>query len=173
VIELSRWSACTIGLVRGKAQEPAGQTWILTTAFAAVIPLITLPVVYSTVKAETKTRDVQAAGEWLNSYAPGPKTVMDLSTMLSFHADATFVPFPYCDSDIAVRYLDKKNVDFIVLSEFSDPSFRPYLQDWMEHGPPPTRAQLVRDVTGSSNRRIRIYRWSPPESNSNVLTKVQ
>lgn len=88
--------------------------------------------------------------------------VMDGPTMLAFHAAAAFVPFPYSDSDVAIRYLEKRKVNFVVLSDYGrDDSPRPYLTAWIEHGVPSARAKLIYNVHDTRGGRIRIYELGP------------
>jgi hypothetical protein len=173
VMEFSRWTLSTIRMIRERAWAPVRRRWVVVGAIASVIPLLAVPVVYKTVHTYRETRTLKTAGQWLDTHAPGPKTVVDISTILSFHAGATFIPFPYCDSDVAIRYLDKRKVDFIVLSDYGNLSFRPYLNDWMESGPPGERAKLVWSAPAFANKRIFIYRWAPAQAQQNVLTSMQ
>jgi hypothetical protein len=147
--------------VRGKAAKPRVQ-W-LAAAIASLIPLVTIPMAYKAVDVDLKSRAVKRAGQWLQRHAQGPITVIDVSTILAFHAGATFVPFPNCDSDVAIRYLDKKKITFIVLSEYGDLSFRPYLKQWMQNGPPSERAKLVWSDETPGHKRILIYKWTPAQ----------
>ena len=101
---------------------------------------------------------MRAAGEWLNAHTPGPKTVADSVTTLAFHATAAYVPLPYSDSNVAIRYLEKRGVNFVVVSDQGrEQSPRPYLKEWIEEGVPHPRAKLIYRVEGKDAGRIRIY----------------
>jgi 4-amino-4-deoxy-L-arabinose transferase-like glycosyltransferase len=160
--ELARWTASTLRLLRGGAASFARIRLALVLILAATIPLLALPGAYHMHRANRDSQPVRTAGEWLRAHAPGPKMVMDTVTMLAFHATATFVPFPYSDSDVALRYLEKREVNFVVLSDHSrDQSPRPYLEAWMERGVPSPRAKLIYSVDENGGGRIRIYELGP------------
>jgi hypothetical protein len=132
--------------------------WLLVPVLVSIIALVTAPNMYHMYLANRSSRPMRAAGEWLKAYAPGPKTVVDVSTMLAFHAAATFVPFPYSDSDVAMRYLEKRRADFVVLSDHEGAlSSRPYLKEWMDAGVPSPQAKLIYSVNDKEAGRIRIY----------------
>jgi 4-amino-4-deoxy-L-arabinose transferase-like glycosyltransferase len=99
---------------------------------------------------------IREAGDWLAS-APGDKIVMDNATPVAFHANAHYVPLPCCNSDTALRFAEKKNVTFIVLTSWTLAD-RPYTQDWWSHGVSSRKAALVRSIGSPSDRQIRIYR---------------
>ena len=83
---------------------------------------------------------VRDAAEWLERYQPGPKTIMDTSNTVPYHAGGSYVHFPHADPETTLRYIAKKEVDFLVLRE---PFGRPLLRDWIEHGIPDKRAELI------------------------------
>jgi hypothetical protein len=109
-----------------------------------------------------KARPVKRAGEWLAALMPGPKIVMDASTIVAFHAGASWMGFPYADASSALKYIDKKRVDFIVLRD-EWPSTVPYVKDWLENGIPDPRAQLIFSEK-TQRGRILIYKWNPKET---------
>jgi 4-amino-4-deoxy-L-arabinose transferase-like glycosyltransferase len=99
-------------------------------------------------------------GAWLKNAGPEAKTVMDTTQSIAFHADASFVPFPECASAVALRYLDKKGVNFIVLRT-APVKGRRYLQDWLQHGIPDRRAELVYSRETAMFGKVLIYKWKP------------
>lgn len=158
ILELGRWGASTMRRPDGGIPRLTRTKFALVLILAAVIPLMALPSAYQMHVANRDSLPVRTAGEWLNAYAPGPKTLVDSLTMLAFHAAATFVPFPHSSSDVALRYLEKRDVNFVVLSDHSIAvSSRPYLREWMEHGVPSARAKLIYSVHEKRGGRIRIY----------------
>ena len=53
---------------------------------------------------------------WIGRQQSRPIRVMDLTLPLSFHTDAEqHVYFPYTTGTLALRYLDKAKVDYVVL----------------------------------------------------------
>jgi 4-amino-4-deoxy-L-arabinose transferase-like glycosyltransferase len=158
ILELAQWAASTLRLLHGGFSRSARVRSGLVLILVSVILVMTAPSIYHMQRANRNSLALRAAGEWLKAHAPGPKTVIDASTMLAFHATATFVPFPYADSDVAIRYLEKRRVNFVVLSDHNESlSSRPYLKAWMESGVPSPRAKLIYSVTDEGAGRIKIY----------------
>jgi 4-amino-4-deoxy-L-arabinose transferase-like glycosyltransferase len=83
--------------------------------------------------------------------------VMDANPAISFYADATDWPLPYCDSDTAVRYIEKTKPDFVVLQTSNSDTF-PYVGAWMKTGLPDRTAQLVFTGTDPDGSGVQIYR---------------
>jgi len=163
IVELARWVVSTLHLRRGGVSPSVRIERGLVLGLTMLIPLVAVPGLYHLQRQSRLGLPLRTAGEWLKAHAPGPRTVMDGPTLLAFHAGATFVPLPYSDSDVAIRYLDKRQVNFLVLSDYGrETSPRPYLQAWMDHGVPSARARLIYDVHQDGAGRVRIYAWDPP-----------
>jgi len=60
---------------------------------------------------------------------------------------------------LALKYIEKKKVDFIVFRE-AWLSTVPYIKDWLDNGIPDRRAQLIYS-TDTQRGRILIYKWNP------------
>ncbi|MBI3775485.1 MAG: glycosyltransferase family 39 protein [Gammaproteobacteria bacterium] len=104
-------------------------------------------------------RVLKDAGLWLRDYAPNTKkVVMDVSTQVAYYSGGYFGGLPNADSALALRYLEKKAPDFIVIWSGSLEK-RPYLKDWLEHGIPSPHAQLVHEAVLGADNRVKIYRW--------------
>src|SRR5262249_35761024 len=78
---------------------------------------------------------MKEAGLWLNRYKSGPKRIMDTGDVILFYADGFWVPYPYADSSLTLRYIDRKKPDFLVVRTGAVKQ-RPFLQDWIERGIP-------------------------------------
>jgi 4-amino-4-deoxy-L-arabinose transferase-like glycosyltransferase len=167
IMKLARWTSSTMRLVFGRVPHHPRFEVAFVFITTAIVPLITLPSVHGRLTDMKHSRSLKIAGEWLNTYAPGPKNVMDVSTIVSFHASATFVPFPYCDSSVALRYIDKRKVNFIVIHE-QDPTSRPYLKDWVENGIPSSRAKEIYTTSATRAERIIIYEWNSGQDGDGV-----
>src|SRR5260370_27798960 len=61
---------------------------------------------------------------------------------VAYYADATIIIFPYADSATALRYLESKNVDYIVLDSLNIRNM-PTMGEWFTRGVPDPRAHLV------------------------------
>ncbi len=78
--------------------------------------------------------------------------VADIDPTVAYYANATFEFLPYTDPDAAVRYLDRRGIDYLVLRK--GPSMIPYLQDWYRDGPPAGKVSLAFTMGD-----VRVYRW--------------
>jgi 4-amino-4-deoxy-L-arabinose transferase-like glycosyltransferase len=162
VWSVSEWFEASVRLIAGNVPR----TWIRMAAvigLAAVIPVVSLKAAgdYWDIQLfGANSRPIRVAADWLNRYASGSKTIVDTSSAIAFYTDATFVPYPYASSQVALRFLDKRNIRFVVLKEEVLWS-RPYLNDWMTNGIPSARATLIYDVQTPNMGRIKIYEWHP------------
>jgi len=96
-------------------------------------------------------------GRWLRSVTGGKPRLMDTGPTIAFYAGAILVPYPFTDSTTALRYVNRKQVEFLILRE-SARSQRPYLEEW-NRNMPDARAELVKTFEHGQGDTIRIYRW--------------
>jgi hypothetical protein len=101
---------------------------------------------------------VKQACLWLKDIAPSRARIACVATIPSYYTKATVVQLPYAESSQTLRYLDSRNVDFVVLDSHYVGSF-PVLSDWIKYGIPDRRAQLIYQAGIDVNNRIAIYRW--------------
>ena len=87
--------------------------------------------------------------------------IMDLTAQFAYYANGELVHFPYCDSEDALRFADAQHVDYIVLSP--EKHFTPYYQDWLRHGIPSPRAQLVYS-SRQKGTNVVVFRWHHPST---------
>jgi 4-amino-4-deoxy-L-arabinose transferase-like glycosyltransferase len=162
ILSLAEWAESTASAVRGGLRPKRWVHACLPLALAALIPLIVLRPLsrYSDVTAfAAESQPIKTAGEWLKQYAAGGSDmVIDTSMVVAFYASAPFVPYPYTNSDTALRFLDERGVRFVVLKD-ENLSTRPYLNAWMSNGVPSERAKLIYDVETAAIGRIKIYEW--------------
>jgi 4-amino-4-deoxy-L-arabinose transferase-like glycosyltransferase len=161
LVRIADWAAGTFQ--RTAVAEPqasgAGRTAMLIGAAGLVVlSAVGAQNVHSLSDYDYRSKDVRAAGEWLRQIRPNSR-VMDASAILPFHALATWVPFPYTEASLAIKYIDKQKVDFIVFRQ-SSPAAAPYWQKWFEDGIPDPRARLVYNTDGPRGR-ILIYEVLP------------
>jgi hypothetical protein len=102
-------------------------------------------------------RPIKAAGEWLRTNSTGPLRILDSSTIVPFHAKASHFWLPCCDEKAALRYIDNKNINVVVVRK-SEAEAPPYLKNWFENGIPDPRAELVHAVDIGNRESIKIYR---------------
>jgi hypothetical protein len=95
-------------------------------------------------------------GSWIGRQQNYPVRIMDLSLPLAFHADAQFVHFPYCNGELAIRFLDSAQVDYVILRR--EDKWKQYYQDWLTLGIPDRRAELLH-VSPNADAEFVVYRW--------------
>jgi len=97
-------------------------------------------------------------GEWVGSLQSGPTRIMGFSMPLSYHAGARqHLSFPYCDGDVAIRYLSAAKVDYVILHRGE--RFTKYYDQWLTSGIPDRRAELLKLPPAFNSADLSIYRW--------------
>jgi 4-amino-4-deoxy-L-arabinose transferase-like glycosyltransferase len=100
------------------------------------------------------------AGLWLARQEPAQKWVMAFDLQVAYYAGADLMFLPYADSELALRYISKRNPDYIILIGRS-PGGLPYTGRWFSDGIPSPSARLVYDEARPGSEHIKIYRWIP------------
>jgi 4-amino-4-deoxy-L-arabinose transferase-like glycosyltransferase len=114
---------------------------------------------------------IKEAGQWLGAQEPKSKKMFGFEGRVAYYADATIVIFPYADSATALRYLETKNVDYIVLDSLNIRNM-PTMGEWFNKGVPDARAHLVFESGRGTKDEIKIYRWDG-SSAAKVLASSQ
>ena len=96
-------------------------------------------------------------GVWIGRQQTFPVRIMDLSIPLAYHAGAQFAYFPYTTGELALRYLDAVQVDYVVFRRGE--KFTHYYEEWLAHGIPDPRAELVDVSSVPGAEKFAIYRW--------------
>jgi 4-amino-4-deoxy-L-arabinose transferase-like glycosyltransferase len=117
---------------------------------------------------QSKWAHLKTAGLWLQRHEPGPKNILGTRTAVPYYARGDLWYLPYAQSSLALRYIEKKNPDFIVLQS---PGRRPFEESWMRDGIPGTKAKLI--YSGGSERegRVMIYEWLDRSSRRPLFTR--
>ncbi|HET7106183.1 MAG TPA: glycosyltransferase family 39 protein [Candidatus Acidoferrum sp.] len=100
---------------------------------------------------------VKNLGQTIRSYGVKNALVMDGTPAIGYYAGAADWPLPYCDSETAIRYIEKKAPDFVVLQSSKEDVF-PYLKEWIEKGIPDPRMELVYRATAPNGEVAQVYR---------------
>jgi 4-amino-4-deoxy-L-arabinose transferase-like glycosyltransferase len=149
-------------------------------AQAAVVLLCAALVFFSSVGMRTdwffmiQQKDflgIKDAGQWLHAQPPSAKKMFGFEGRVAYYADATIIIFPYTDSATALRYLESKNVDYIVLDSLNIRNM-PTMGEWFAKGVPDPRARLVFESRQGTKDEIKIYRWDGG-STARVLASSQ
>jgi 4-amino-4-deoxy-L-arabinose transferase-like glycosyltransferase len=156
-----------VGLWTRSSAAAAGWSVLARPLVSSIIPgLLGLAVIISPAKAVTRlgpfmgsatpSRIDKEVGLWIGQQQNRPVRIMDLQLPLAYHAGAQFSNFPYCSSELALQYLDAARVDYVVLRRGED--FTRYYRDWMTHGIPDHRAELLR-LPSDADAKFVVYRW--------------
>jgi 4-amino-4-deoxy-L-arabinose transferase-like glycosyltransferase len=167
------WSSNGLAVVYRWANQTARLCGIERPARSVGIIAVTLPALFMLVCAASGTADIdefksgrprhlpqKQAGLWLREYQPGPKRIVAGRTVIPFYAGGYQVLLPYADATLALRYIQKKSPDFIVL-DYTALGRCAYVGDWLEHGIPAPQAKLIYQGGNPSVGKIAIYRWLP------------
>jgi 4-amino-4-deoxy-L-arabinose transferase-like glycosyltransferase len=99
---------------------------------------------------------LKAAGLWLKQHDPGPKRIMGTGTVVAYYARGDLWYLPYADSSLALRYVESKAPDFIVLESGNA---RPFIDSWMNGGIPNREGKLIYAGGTGPRDRVMIYEW--------------
>ena len=168
--QIAKWSRRTIvKLAVPKLSPILGGQVAGGAAFLGVISLLAMGADgIDTFKADRSLRSsaIRQTGRWLATF-PGTKIVMDTGTPLAFHAGATYVPMPWCDSQTALRYAEKKGVNFVVVRSW-EVNARPYLKEWLISGVPGRNVFLARNSGGDPANRILVFKLNRSDTNEGL-----
>lgn len=109
-------------------------------------------------EGSARTQATKDAGAWIQRQQTGRVRIMDSSAPLAFHANADLVHFPYCSAELALRFADAAKVDYIVLRPGVKDRGQ-YYEDWLVHGIPNPRAELVYVSSGTNPPQFMVFRW--------------
>jgi len=103
------------------------------------------------------------AGVWIKKQQTRRARVMDVLDTVAFHADADYVHFPSCNAGLALRYIEKEKIDYVVFRRgFDQPR---YYKDWLQSGIPDARAQQVYATAEGDPSGILVFRWNQLATN--------
>ena len=100
-------------------------------------------------------RPIKIAGEWLRATSTEPIRLLASSTPISFHAKAAHFWLPYCDEKTALLYIERKNINIVVVRKSDDS--RPYSKSWAENGIPDPRAKLIYAADIGTRDKVMVY----------------
>jgi len=169
LIEIGLWAkASSIAAKWNMLSWPALSEWLVP-AFIGLL-LIVSPIravrkLAVFVDSAPPTLVDKNVGLWIGHQQGESVRIIDLSIPLAFHADAQFTYFPYCTGDAALRYLDSAQVDYVVLRR--DQKFTKYYEDWLAHGIPDRRAELLQLPALVGVDKFVVYRWHRSASSDN------
>jgi 4-amino-4-deoxy-L-arabinose transferase-like glycosyltransferase len=164
LVGVGLWAKRSAAAARWPRLNPVVPEWIFAGLIGSAViiyPIKGVREVWEFAQGSPSTQIVKDVGQWIRQQQNRQVKIMDLSTPLAYHADAQYVHFPYCSGGSALRFLDSANVDYIVLRRgalaYGDET--PYSEDWLAHGIPDARAQLVYRSSGEHGGEFQVFRW--------------
>jgi hypothetical protein len=108
-------------------------------------------------EGSAESQGAKDAGVWIQQQQNRRVRVMDVQDTVAFHASADYVHFPSCNAELALRYIEKEKVDYVIFRRgFEQPR---YYKDWLTSGIPDARAQLVYATAEGDPSGILVFRW--------------
>jgi len=109
-------------------------------------------------ESSSESRGAKDAGLWIKHQQARRVRVMDVIDTVAFHADADYVHFPSCAPDLAIAFMQKEKVDYIIFRRgFEQPK---YYKNWLTSGSvPDARAKLVYTTGDGDPSGILVFRW--------------
>jgi 4-amino-4-deoxy-L-arabinose transferase-like glycosyltransferase len=110
-------------------------------------------------EGSSESQGAKDAGLWIKQQQARRVRVMDVLDTIAFHADADYVHFPSCAPPLALAYMQKEKVDYVVFRRgFEQPK---YYKDWLAAGSiPDARATLVYATAAGDPNGILVFRWN-------------
>ena len=156
------WIVRTVSLMAAAVRPLAGYAAQIALVFACVLLvgfcLVGMRTDWFFMIQQKDFLGIKEAGQWLGAQAPKTKKMFGFEGRVAYYADATIIIFPYADSATALRYLESKNVDYIVLDSLNIRNM-PTMGEWFIRGVPDRRAHLIFESGQGTKDQIKIYRW--------------
>jgi 4-amino-4-deoxy-L-arabinose transferase-like glycosyltransferase len=118
----------------------------------------TIPSMYEFNSGWAPNDAVKEAGAWLRATVPGLKKTYG-TTVFAHYSFSYECILPFTDSATALRYIRKKNPDYIFLDS-ANSRWTPYYEDWLSAGIPDPAAVVIYQKDFPGDRRLVIYRWN-------------
>lgn len=160
LFEIGSWAKASIAAT-GWHRIAAVSRWMLP-GFLWLVMIVTtvkqVSALYEFSDSALPTRVDKEVGLWIERQQQRPIRIMDLSLPLSYHANVeNHVFFPYCTGELALRFLDAAQVDYVVLRRGL--KFTVYYEEWLTQGIPDRRAELLQLPSEAAADKFVIYRW--------------
>lgn len=148
-------------------------SWVAETAVALLFFLL-LTLAFVGVRTDhyfTMEREgllgIKQTGLWLGERVPKPQRICAFEGRIAYYAGATLVTFPYADPDTTLRYLQSKQVEYVVLDSQNMHAV-PTLAQWFVNGIPDPRARLVYESSEGNEDHVKVFRWDTSVATANL-----
>ena len=159
LVEVARWTNKNIAVIFQPANTrvPGGLVAGLIVILMLSYSLKDTRNLFVFREGSVESQGTKDAGLWIQQQQTRRVRVMDVLDTVAFHANADYVHFPSCDPELALRYIQKEKVDYVIFRRgFEQPK---YYKDWLTSGIPDARAKLVYATAESDPNRILVFRW--------------
>jgi 4-amino-4-deoxy-L-arabinose transferase-like glycosyltransferase len=162
LLEVARWTNRNFAVIFRRATVSSVPGGLL----AALIVLVMLGYALKDTRnlfvfreGSSESQGAKDAGLWIKRQQTRRARVMDVLDTIAFHADADYVHFPSCAPQLALAYMQKEKVDYVVFRRgFEQPK---YYKDWLTAGGiPDARATLVYATAEGDPNGILVFRWN-------------
>ena len=112
------------------------------------------------------------AGAWIKRSGLPTRSIYAPTIKVPYYAGGAWDILPACDGDLAVRYLEHKRPDLLVLqSNFVN---RSYTKDWLLNGVPSPHFRKLSEHENQQHDKVVIYGWTdPPTADKEALVQTQ
>lgn len=100
---------------------------------------------------------MKEAGLWLSQYDPAPKRVMDSGTIVSYYSGGTWMPMPWGEPSLIMKYIHSQKPDFVVVKLAPQGSRTSSLSEELGRDP---AAEFLHEFGSASGGGVRLYRWT-------------
>lgn len=153
---IANWAVGTAAAIGLPFTQAAAAFGMAAAAIVAVF-VLAAPTAKDALTSMRASRPLQTAGEWLSMQSSGSMLVADSSGFVAFHAGADHVWLPPTDEQTAMRYLEQRKADYLVLQPLVATVSPDYLAGWIKNGFPDGRARVIHTVDAGGVAQITIY----------------
>ena len=114
-------------------------------------------------EGSAESQGAKDAGVWILQQQTRRVRVMDVLDTVAFHANADYVHFPSCNAELALGYIEKEKVDYLIMRRGVEQPR--YYKDWFTSGIPDGRAQLVYETAEDDPNGLLVFRWNQLTTN--------
>jgi hypothetical protein len=159
VAEISSWGESIFYKSGYNAISPRTAGWIAAAGAGVLLLFFGMRVLQQFPELLSTSTDVsmKEAGIWLRQYDAGPKRIMAGGTIVPYYAEGTWMPMPWAEAPLTLKYIGAQNPNFLVLNLAPWNTRALELREQLDREP---KAQFLREFSSSSSS-IRIYQWSP------------
>jgi 4-amino-4-deoxy-L-arabinose transferase-like glycosyltransferase len=153
--KMALWGKTTASAMGFHHRYRSGASMLMWTLGIGLVFILSMLAAIGGLSGARSERPIKIAGEWLRATSTEPIRLLASSTPISFHAKAAHFWLPYCDEKTALLYIERKNINIVVVRKSDDS--RPYSKSWAENGIPDPRAKLIYAADIGTRDKVMVY----------------